>query len=141
MVTKATLTTCIVAAVATAVLACTGTAGLPPADAIVVLWVIGPYVLLACLAWWQRARPVASIVLFVVVVAMSAWGLYIYGEDSYRYHTEPHFRMVQRMAVFVVPLAQWLIASVAGAVLAVLFLWRRFVPKNHTLRLGSKDEH
>jgi hypothetical protein len=125
MVTKATLAICLVAAVATAVLGCTSTAGLTPGDAAVVLWVVGPYLLLASLAWWQRARPAASVVLLIIVVALSAWGIYVYGEDSYRYHTEPRYRMVQRVAVFAVPLAQWLIAMVAWMILLAVWLLSR----------------
>jgi uncharacterized protein YjbJ (UPF0337 family) len=92
---------------------------LSPGDAIIVLFVIGPYLLLALFAWRQRGRPTASWVLLAVAVGMSAWGLYVFGEDSYRYHTEPQYRNVQRLAVFFVPLVQWAIVLVVGLVLLV----------------------
>jgi hypothetical protein len=41
------------------------------------------------------------------------------------YHTEPRYRMVQRMAIFLVPLVQWLIAAVVGMVLLVMWLLSR----------------
>jgi hypothetical protein len=59
--------------------------------------------------------------LLAIAVGMSAWGLYVFGEDSYRYHTEPQYRMVQRMAVFFVPLLQW--AVVLAVNLALLVWW------------------
>ena len=118
-VARLTLAVCLCAAVVETVLGCTSTAGLSPGDAIIVLFVIGPYLLLALFAWRQRGRPTASWVLLAVAVGMSAWGLYVFGEDSYRYHTEPQYRNLQRLAVFFVPLVQWAIVLVVGLGLLV----------------------
>jgi hypothetical protein len=98
---------------------------LSPGDALIVLFVIGPYLLLAYFAWRQRGQATASWALLAVAVGMSAWGLYVLGEDSYRYHTEPQYRMVQRMAVFFVPLLQWAVVLVAGLALLVWWLSSR----------------
>jgi hypothetical protein len=87
---------------------------LSPADALVVLFVIGPYFLVSFLAWEKRRHPAISWVLLVAAVGVSAWGLCVFGEDSYRYHIDQRYRMVQRMAVFFVPLVQWAIALVVG---------------------------
>ena len=117
-----TIAVCLLAAVIETVLGCTSTAGLSPGDAIIVLFVIGPYLLLALFAWRKRGQPATSWVLLVVAVGMSVWGLYVFGEDSYRYHTDQRYRMVQRMAVFFVPLVQWAIVLVVGLVLLVSWL-------------------
>ena len=103
-VARLTIAVCLLAAVVETVLGCTSTAGLSPGDALIVLFVIGPYLLLSLFAWRKRNQSASSWVLLVVAVGMSVWGLYVFGEDSYRYHTDQRYRMVQRMAVFFVPL-------------------------------------
>ena len=57
--------------------------------------------------------------LLAVAVGLSAWGLHVFVEDSYRYQTEPHYRKVQRMAVFFVPLLQWALVLLVGTTLLV----------------------
>ena len=118
-VARLTIAVCLLAAVVETVLGCTSTASLSPGDALIVLFIIGPYLLLALFAWRQRGQQAASWVLLAVAVGMSAWGLYVLGEDSYRYHTEPQYRKVQRMAVFFVPLLQWAIVLLVGLALLV----------------------
>jgi hypothetical protein len=121
VVARLTIVVCLLAAVVETVLGCTSSESLAPGDALIVLFVIGPYLLLALLAWRQRGQPAASWVLLAVAVGVSAWGFYILGEDSYRYHTEPQYRTLQRMAVFFVPLLQWAVVLVVGFALLV---WR-----------------
>ena len=113
-VARSAIAVCLLAAAAEAVLGCTSTAGLSPGDALVVLFVVGPYLLLGLFAWRQRGRPTASWALLAVAVGLSTWGLYAFGEDSYRYHTEPEYRRVQRTVVFLVPLGQWAAVLAAG---------------------------
>lgn len=76
------LAICLCSAVVETILGCTSTAGLSPRDVLIVLLMIGPYLLLALLAWRQRDRPGASWLLLAVAVGMSAWGLYVFGQDS-----------------------------------------------------------
>ncbi|MFN9249234.1 MAG: hypothetical protein ACK6DS_19410 [Planctomycetota bacterium] len=57
--------------------------------------------------------------LLAVAVGLSAWGLHVFVEDSYRYQTEPNYRKVQRMAVFFVPLLQWALVLLVGTTLLV----------------------
>ena len=52
-------------------------------------------------------------------MSLSAWGLYLFGEDSYRYHTESEYRMVQRKVAFFVPLLQWAVGLLVGLALLV----------------------
>jgi uncharacterized membrane protein YtjA (UPF0391 family) len=59
-VTRWTIAVCLLAAVVETVLGCTSTAGLAPGDALIGLFVIGPYLLLALFAWRQRGQPAAS---------------------------------------------------------------------------------
>jgi hypothetical protein len=69
--------------------------------------------------------PVASGGLLAVTAALAAWGLYPFGEDSYRYHTEPQYRKVQRLTAFVVPVVQWAVVLAVGFVLAGLWVRSR----------------
>jgi hypothetical protein len=114
---------CCVAAVAEGAMTVASSTGLTLADAPIVLFLIGPYLVMGWLAWTQRGRRVVSGILPAVASLRALWGLYVSGLDCYRYHTEPHYRLVQRMGIFVVPLCQWLVTLLLGSVL--LGLWLR----------------
>lgn len=115
-VARSTIVVCLFAAAVEVALGCVSTAGLAPADAIIALFVVGPYLLLAALARRQRARAMASWSLLAVAVGLSAWGLATFGWHGYRYHVEPQYRLVQNMALFSVPLLQWAIVLLVGLV-------------------------
>lgn len=59
-IARLTVALCLLAAAIEVVLGCTSTAGLTPGDALIMLFVIGPYLLLALFAWRQRGQPRAS---------------------------------------------------------------------------------
>lgn len=123
-VARLAVAVCLLAAAVETVLGCTSTSSLTPGDAFIVLFVIGPYLLMALFAWRHRSQLAASWTLLAVAVSLSVWGLYLFGEDSYRYHTEPEYRMVQRMTVFFVPLLQWAVVLLVGLALLVWWLAR-----------------
>ena len=128
---RMTVAICLFAAAVETVLGCTSTAGLSPGDALLVLFVIGPYLLLARFAWSRREETAASWVLLVSTAVLAAGGLYVFGEDSYQYHTKPEFRRIQRLAVFLVPIVQY------GAVSFLWvgeFVWRLYSRRSPTLR-------
>jgi hypothetical protein len=139
-IARLTIAVCLLAAVVETVLGCTSTAGLASGDAIIGLFVIGPYLLLVLFAWRQRGQPAASWVLLAVAVGMSAWGLYVFGEDSYRYHTESQYRKVFRMAVFFVPLVQWAIVLLVGLALLVRRLGSRRGPQGSSADPGPAPD-
>ena len=114
-VARLTIMVCLLAAVVEAVLGCTSTTRVSLGDVPIVLFIVGPYLVLALVAWLQRGKLAASWTLLAVGVGLSAWGLFVFGEDSHRYHTEPHYRKIQRMAVFFVPLLQWTVVLLVGA--------------------------
>lgn len=111
---RSTVIVCLFAAAVEVALGCVSTAGLAPADAIIALFVVGPYLLLASLAWRQRERATASRSLLAVAVGLSAWGLATFGWHGYRYHAEPQYRALQNMALFSVPLLQWVAVFLVG---------------------------
>jgi len=119
LVARLTIVVCLLAAAAEAVLGCTSTTRVSLGDAPIVLFIVGPYLLIALVAWLQRGKLAASWTLLAVAVGLSAWGLHVFVEDSYRYQTEPHYRKVQRMAVFFVPLLQWALVLLVGTTLLV----------------------
>jgi hypothetical protein len=120
-VALSTIGICLLAATAELVLGCTSTASLTADDAVVLPLLLGRYVLLCLFAWWQRRARAASWLLLALAGALAAWALYVSGVDNYRYHTEPDYRKVQRVAVFVVPLLQWVVVLVVGLVMLVLW--------------------
>jgi UDP-N-acetylmuramyl pentapeptide phosphotransferase/UDP-N-acetylglucosamine-1-phosphate transferase len=128
-----TIAVCLLAAVIEVVLACTSTARLMPTDLIIVVFVMGPYLLLGSFAWRRRGLPAESRGLLAVAVGMSAWGLYHFGIDSHRYHTEPQYRMTQRLTVFFVPLLQYVIVLAVRLTRSIRWLSsRRDQRANHT---------
>lgn len=111
---RSTVIVCLFAAAVEVALGSASTAGLAPADAIVGLFVAGPYLLLASLAWRLRARMMASRAMLAVAVGLAAWGLATFGWHGYRYHAEPQYRALQNMALFAVPLLQWVAVFLVG---------------------------
>jgi hypothetical protein len=89
---RSTAIVCLFAAAVEVASGCVSTAGLAPADAIIALFVAGPYLLLASLAWRLRARATASRALLAVAVGLAAWGLATFGWHGNRYRAEPHFK-------------------------------------------------
>ena len=116
MIPRITIVVCLLAALTEAILNCVSTSMLSPMDAIIVLLMVGPYLVLALLAWRRRDNSAVSKAFFVLALFFAAVGLYVSGVDSYRYHTEPHYRLVQRMTIFIVPLAQWAVVLPATLV-------------------------
>jgi hypothetical protein len=98
-------------------LGCTSTAGFGPRDVVIVAFILGPYFLLGLLAWWQRGESLVSWLLLTVTFLLATWGVYLFGLDSYRSHTDWQYRMAQRLTVFLVPLLQWAAVLVVGLVL------------------------
>lgn len=109
-----TITVCLLSAIAEAVLGCTSTTRVSLSDAPIVLFIVGPYLALATIAWWQREKLAVSWTLLAVVLGLSAWGLYVFGEDSYRYHTDRDYRKLQRLAAFIVPIVQYAAVLLVG---------------------------
>ena len=111
---RVTITVCLLSAVVEAGLACTATPRLSVMDAPIVLFMLGPYLCLAMIAWLQRGKLAASWTLLAVALGLSIWGLYVIGEDSYRYHTDANYRKLQRLAAFFVPLVQYAVVLLVG---------------------------
>ena len=117
MVHRITWAVCFLASAITLMLACTSTAGFGPRDVVIVAFILGPYLLLGLLAWWQRGESLVSWLLLTVTFLLATWGVYLFGLDSYRSQTEWEYRMAQRLTVFLVPLLQWAAVLVVGLVL------------------------
>jgi hypothetical protein len=126
VITKLILALCLLAAVVSIVLAYVSNTRLMTGDPSLVLLVLGPYGLLALLAWRLQKRPVLSKVLLGLVVLLAALGLYAFGMDTYTYLTEPGYDKRMRL-VFYVPVIQLFAALVAGVVLlgVALMTWQR----------------
>ncbi len=91
-------------------------------DAPIVLFMMGPYLCLAILAWLQRGERAVSWILMALIIGLSIWGLYFIAEDSYRYHTDANYRKLQRLVAFFVPLVQYAVVVLVGMVMMVRHL-------------------
>jgi hypothetical protein len=118
--TGVSLAVCLVAAAITIGLGCLTATRLSAADVPIFLFVVGPYVVLAGLAWWQRSEPVLRIAVLVVIVVLSLAGLSLFGIDTWHYVNELPNRQSQHMTVFLVPLAQWLVLFVVSLFVLVV---------------------
>ena len=116
--TGVSLAMCLLAAVVTTGLACLTANRLSAADVPILLFVVGPYVVFAGLAWWQRRQPVMRVALLVVIAVLSLAGISLIGIDTWHFVNEPRNRQTQHVAVFLVPLAQWLVLFVVAPFVA-----------------------
>ena len=116
MVSWLTVAICLLAAVIETGLASASTSSLSPADIIVLIFLIGPYMLFGLFAWLYRRNKTVARVMLAIVIGVAVCGLYAVGLDSYRYYTDPEYARVQRLIVPVVALVQW-------CVVAVVALW------------------
>jgi hypothetical protein len=114
MVSVLTVVVCVLTAFAETVLGFTSSTRLSASDILVVLFIVGPYLLLASLAWCHRGLREGSWTLLAIAIGISAWGLFVFGDHSYRWHSDPQFRKVQSMAILFVPLVQWAIVLLVG---------------------------
>jgi len=112
---------CMLAAIASLVIVGTGTTGLRTGDLPFLAFLIAPYFVLGLQAWRERERPRLSNLLFVAVLVLSLGGTLLLGIDSYRFHTVPEHRLVQRMTIIVVPTLQ---STVAIAIALLLQAYR-----------------
>ena len=97
---------CTLAALMSLTLVATSTPALRLTDLPFLLFLPAPYLALELLVWSERGRGRLSQLLFVAVLLLSLAGVTILALDSYRFHTLPEHRMVQRMAVITVPMLQ-----------------------------------
>ena len=114
MEVRITRLVCVLAAVITLLLLVTGGAGLRDSDVLALAFALSPYPVLAHLAGAQRGSPFVSRLLLTITVVLAVGGTCLLAVDSYRYHTIPEHRMVQRMTVLVVPALQWAVVAPIG---------------------------
>jgi hypothetical protein len=93
MVPRITWAVCFLASAITLVLGYTSTAGPGSGDVYIIAFVLGPYLLLGLLAWWQRGKSIASWLLLAVTVSLATWGVCLFGLDSYWHHTDWQYRI------------------------------------------------
>lgn len=78
-------------------------------DVVILLFILGPYLALAAIAWTVRRRRVFAWVTLVVILVLSVWGLSVAGTHTYYYLTDLEFRMIQPIGIFLMPLGQWFV--------------------------------
>jgi hypothetical protein len=75
--------------------------------ALTFVFLIGPPLFLAVLAWRRQNHPARSRLLFGVTAIIAVGGLSVLGLDLYRFSTDPQFRKTPSMNGQLVPLVQW----------------------------------
>ncbi|MCO6047768.1 hypothetical protein NG895_28015 [Aeoliella sp. ICT_H6.2] len=87
---------------------------LQPSDAAILLYIVGPYLALAAVAWFGRVSRRLAWVIFLSSLALTVWGLWGAASHAYFYQTDPEYRLVQPIGVFLIPLGQWLGSAFLG---------------------------
>jgi hypothetical protein len=108
---------CTIAVLTGLILVLTSTTGMRSGDLPFLAFLVVPYLVLGLLAWRERERRSHSNLLFIVVLVLSLGGTILLGADSYRFHTVPEHRLVQRMTIIVVPMLQSTAAIAIGLLL------------------------
>lgn len=109
-----TVVVCVLTALVEAGLGIMSSTRVSASDILVVLFIVGPCLVIASWAWRYRGPREGEWTLLAIAIGISACGLYTFGDHSYRWHTDPNFRKVQSMAIFFVPLIQWAIVLLVG---------------------------
>lgn len=135
MLAKGSALLCLAAAIATLLLVIPGAycevATLPEASFVVVL--VGPYLLLALLAWSRRHNPRDSRTLLVLNLLVAVVGLAVFMAETSSYHAAiadfasrnpdrsvEYFReRFPRTALFAIPALQWLVSLTAAVALLI----------------------
>jgi hypothetical protein len=123
IVLAATWAVCVVGAVGTAWLgSASGLFRLGPVGPVGLLATIGPYVVLAVLAWGHRRRPALLGIVFALAILVSGYGLFFFFNDWYwPQPTQPNPWRVWMIPVVIVP--QWAVIGLAVVILMGRHLW------------------
>jgi hypothetical protein len=77
------------------------------------VFLVGPPLFFAMLAWRRRTHAARARVLFVVAAVVAVGGFAVLGYDFYRFSTDRQFRLKPHVNSLLVPIGQW---CVVGAV-------------------------
>jgi hypothetical protein len=88
---------------------------LGPGDALILVYMLGPVVVLTVIAWGTRNSRNNAWGLSLVILVILGWGLRTMAEHTYHFRTDPDYRKLQAIGVFAVPLGQWLASGSLGA--------------------------
>ena len=94
---------------------------------------LGPVVALSVIAWVMRNSRYHACGLSLLILVVLGWGLWTMAEHTSRFHTDPDYRKLQAVGVFVVPLGQWL---ANGSLIAGIIFARR----RETMRKNKKPD-
>ncbi len=120
--TKAILAICLLGAVGSLVIGFAGGGWslMSPEDVLIFPLVVGPYALLAAVAWWRRSSGWQSLVLLGTVLLITSYGFWAIGTSVYRSHSDPNGEVAMDLSPVVVPAMQWLVAVSLATLLAVI---------------------
>lgn len=120
-VTIVSLVVCLLAVVVELVLTALATnspGSIQPSDAVILLYIVGPYLALAVIAWCGRVNRRLAWVIFSFSLGLIVWGIWGAASHAYFYQTDPEYRLVQPIGVFLIPLGQWLGSAFLGIAVA-----------------------
>jgi hypothetical protein len=121
MMTKATLTICLAGAVGSLStgFGCLGWSVMTAEDVLIFPLVIGPYAVIAGLAWWRRSRRWMSLVLFIGSLLIAVSGFTMLGRSLYLQSSTPHMRLAMDLTPFVMCALQWTLTIVLVLVISL----------------------
>jgi len=93
-------------------------------DVLIFPLVVGPYAVIAAVAWWRRASSWESQLLVGAVILIGVYGFWAISNSAYRSHTTPDDEVAMDLTPVVVPALQWLVAVSIAALLGVI-AWLR----------------
>ena len=121
MITKPILSVCLFASVGSLAIGFAGHGWslISAEDVLIFPLVVGPYAVIAVLAWWRRSSHKESMVLLAVVLLLGAYGLWSFGASAYRRQVDPSYGMAMDLSPLVVPALQWLAVTILAAAFGI----------------------
>lgn len=122
IITILTLTLCLVTLASEFVLICLATNdpwSMGAGDAAILIFILGPYPLLAVIAWLARGDRRLAWLVFGITLLLAAWGLWVSGTHAYHYLSDVEYRKLQAVGVFLMPLGQWFLSVCLGVAVIV----------------------
>lgn len=126
MMAKTTLSLCLAGAIGSVLIGFMGIGWslISVEDGLIFPLVIGPYVIIASLAWWRRTSPWESWMLLATVAIVMPYGFWAFGLACYHRFSATHDEIAMDISPLVASVLQFLLTFAVSVVIGVASIIR-----------------